>query len=317
MTKPWKGAAQPAASRDFVDAAEDLGCSVAALRAVWQVEASGSPFRRDGTLERRFEPHKLARPDGTYKTSMALSPSAREAKFAAAYARDPEDAMRATSWGGPQIMGFNHADAGYDSAGAMVRAMAASEGEQLRAFVRLIRSWGLAPALRAQDWRTFAARYNGNANVAVYAARMESAYQAQTGAASPVVLRSGDKGAAVRRLQDALGVNVDGSFGPETDRAVREFQRRAGLAVDGIVGKQTWAAIERLQSVDPVKQPAKEDRIARASEVVALAGTAGGTLATVGQALPESSLNLLIAGVVLFGLVALALHAFRKVRGVT
>lgn len=144
---------------------------------------------------------------------------------------------------------------------------------------------------------------------------MESAYQAQTGTASPVVLRSGDKGAAVRRLQDALGVNVDGSFGPETDRAVREFQRRAGLAVDGIVGMQTWAAIKRLQSVDPVKQPAKEDRIARASEVVALAGTAGGTLATFGQALPESSLNLLIAGVVLFGLVALALHAFRKVRG--
>ncbi|MEG4641421.1 N-acetylmuramidase domain-containing protein [Paracoccus sp. APAP_BH8] len=316
MSKPWKGAAQRATAQDFVVAAEELGCDVAALQAVWQVEASGKPFRSDGTLERRFEPHKLRKPEGNYKTSAKLSFAAREAKFDAAYARNQEDAMRATSWGGPQIMGFNAQAAGYASAGDMVKAMAASEGEQLRAFVRLIKSWRLDSALRAHDWRTFAARYNGNANVAEYSARIESAFQKFSGKASPAVLRSGDKGAAVKRLQYALGIDVDGKFGPATDKAVREFQQRHGLPVDGIVGRRTWEALEGYSGVRPVKQAAAQDRIAKASEMVALASTAAGSVATVGGALPESSLNLLIIAAAVIGIGALALHAFRKLRDV-
>lgn len=316
MSKPWKGAAQRATAQDFVAAAEELGCEVAALEAVWQVEASGKPFRSDGTLERRFEPHKLRKPQGNYKTSAALSFAAREAKFDAAYARNAEDAMRASSWGGPQIMGFNANAAGYPTAGAMVEAMAASESEQIRAFVRLIKAWGLASALRSHDWRAFAARYNGNANVAEYSARIETAYQKLSGRASPVVLRSGDKGVAVRRLQYALGIDVDGSFGPDTDKAVRDFQKRHGLTVDGVVGQRTWKALEGYSGVQPVKQPAAQDRIAQASEIVALASTAAGAMATVGGALPESSVNLLIIAAAVIGIGALALHAFRKLRGV-
>lgn len=316
MSKPWIGAARRATSEDFIATAEEIGCDLAALQAVWQVEASGQPFRRDGSLERRFEPHKLRKPEGNYKTSAALSFAAREAKFDAAYARNGEDAMRASSWGGPQIMGFNAAAAGYASAGAMVKAMADSEAEQLRAFARLIQAWGLDKALRAHDWRTFAARYNGNANVAEYSARIESAFQKLAGKASPVVLRSGDKGAAVKRLQYALGIDVDGKFGPATDKAVREFQQRHGLPVDGIVGQRTWAALEGYSGVRPVKQAAAQDRIAKASELVALASTAAGAVATVGGALPESSINLLIIAAGVIGIGALALHAFRKLRDV-
>ncbi len=317
MTKHWIGAARRASAEDFARAAEALGCPVAALRAVWEVEASGRPVRADGSLERRFEPHKLAKPDGTYKTSMRLSESGRERKFAAAFRANPNDAMRATSWGGPQIMGFNHSAAGFDSVSGMVEAFADDEAAQLRGFVRLITSWGLASAIRAHDWRTFAARYNGNANVDAYAAKLESAWQRHSGGkASPVVLRSGDKGPAVRRLQEALAITVDGSFGPETDQAVRAFQAYAGLPVDGVVGARTWEALEARTNASPVRQAAEPDRIAKAAEIVSIGTAAAGGVATIGQALPESSINLLIVAVAALALVALAVWAFRKARGV-
>jgi peptidoglycan hydrolase-like protein with peptidoglycan-binding domain len=51
------------------------------------------------------------------------------------------------------------------------------------------------------------------------------------------------KAGAVRLLQEALRVSVDGEFGPETEAAVRHFQAAHGLEVDGVVGPATWAAL--------------------------------------------------------------------------
>jgi hypothetical protein len=62
-------------------------------------------------------------------------------------------------------------------------------------------------------------------------------------AASEVVVKRGDRGDAVRKVQSSLGVTADGVFGPLTERAVKRFQRRKGLIVDGIVGPQTRAAL--------------------------------------------------------------------------
>lgn len=62
-------------------------------------------------------------------------------------------------------------------------------------------------------------------------------------------LRRGARGDAVVELQRALaraGVDpgdVDGKFGPDTERAVRAFQRANGLEVDGVVGRNTRAAL--------------------------------------------------------------------------
>ena len=61
--------------------------------------------------------------------------------------------------------------------------------------------------------------------------------------AATVVVKRGDRGDAVRKIQEALGVGVDGVFGPVTERAVKRFQRRHGLLVDGIVGPQTRGAL--------------------------------------------------------------------------
>jgi peptidoglycan hydrolase-like protein with peptidoglycan-binding domain len=58
-----------------------------------------------------------------------------------------------------------------------------------------------------------------------------------------VVLSEGDEGRQVELLQRALGLAVDGVFGPATEEAVQRFQSQHGLTIDGIVGPQTSAAL--------------------------------------------------------------------------
>jgi hypothetical protein len=62
-------------------------------------------------------------------------------------------------------------------------------------------------------------------------------------AVSEVVVERGDRGTAVRRVQQELGVLADGVFGPMTERAVKRFQRRHDLVPDGIVGPLTRGAL--------------------------------------------------------------------------
>jgi peptidoglycan hydrolase-like protein with peptidoglycan-binding domain len=56
-------------------------------------------------------------------------------------------------------------------------------------------------------------------------------------------LRRGDRTEA-KRVQEKLGVEADGIFGPNTEAAVRRFQRNEGLVPDGIVGPRTWEALD-------------------------------------------------------------------------
>lgn len=64
-------------------------------------------------------------------------------------------------------------------------------------------------------------------------------------------IKKGNKGAAVKKLQELLNITADGMFGNNTETAVKEFQRKNGLAVDGIVGAKTWAALLGSSSVTP------------------------------------------------------------------
>lgn len=62
------------------------------------------------------------------------------------------------------------------------------------------------------------------------------------------LLQRGDRGPAVEKLHDLLGVASPGEpgygiFGPRTDAAVRAYQQTHGLDVDGRVGHQTWTAL--------------------------------------------------------------------------
>jgi hypothetical protein len=328
MTQPWLGRAQPRAlsDDDFTRAARALGCEVAAIRAVWEVEAAGRHFLADGSVIRRFEPHHFPREhwaaigfavregEAPWRASLRLS---SEAMFQRAAAVDMTAACRAASWGAPQIMGFNHADAGFGGPVEMVRAMAEGAPQQLDAFVRLVCAWGLAPAIEAHDWRAFARRYNGSGQVEEYARRMEAAWRRHSGGQrSPVVLRVGARGEAVRELQRALGIADDGAFGPETLAAVRAFQVKHGLEADGVVGWRTWAALEKAAS--PVRPPAQPTPADAALDQVkswsAAAAAAAAAVAALREALPEAALTPMVAGAAGFGLAAGAAWALRQMR---
>ena len=68
------------------------------------------------------------------------------------------------------------------------------------------------------------------------------------------------QGDDVKELQTLLnkhGVScdVDGIFGPATDKAVRVFQVMKGLVVDGICGAKTWAALDKEPDAQPAPEP--------------------------------------------------------------
>lgn len=56
-----------------------------------------------------------------------------------------------------------------------------------------------------------------------------------------MLLRVGSTGDEVKKLQELLGVDVIGKFGPKTEAAVKGWQSANGLTPDGVVGPNTWA----------------------------------------------------------------------------
>ncbi len=56
-----------------------------------------------------------------------------------------------------------------------------------------------------------------------------------------MLLRVGSTGDDVKKLQEKLGVDVIGKFGPKTEAAVKGWQAAHGLTPDGVVGDATWA----------------------------------------------------------------------------
>lgn len=190
-------------------AGRSLGISSPAMLAVWMVECGGLPFRR-GQPVLRFEAHVLFARWGSqneqsfdahfrfggrngaegarWQNHMLRENMDSEwrryhgdqhteylALALATRLAGRETACQCASFGGPQIMGFNHGLVGYDTAGAMVRAFARSERWQVLAFLDFCQAKDLLPALRTGDWQAFAAVYNGPGNAAAYAAKIAEA----------------------------------------------------------------------------------------------------------------------------------------------
>jgi peptidoglycan hydrolase-like protein with peptidoglycan-binding domain len=87
----------------------------------------------------------------------------------------------------------------------------------------------------------------------------------------------------VVRLQETLGVQVDGTFGPETEAAVKHVQALHHIVVDGVVGPETLRAIglhahgELKQTMFPMRR-----RPAAATAQAAGGNAAGATTGTGG-----------------------------------
>jgi hypothetical protein len=57
------------------------------------------------------------------------------------------------------------------------------------------------------------------------------------------ILKKGLSGEPVRRLQAKLGVEADGEFGPNTEKALKDWQSKKGLSADGLAGPDTFMAM--------------------------------------------------------------------------
>lgn len=186
----------------ILQAAAALNVSRAAVLTVLTVEAPRGGFQDDGQVSILFEPHKFSeytngrfdkshpdlsypkwgtRPYGTY--------SSQHAKLQRAVALDREAALMATSWGKPQILGRNWAQAGAKSLQDFINRMSRSEDEQLALFVAYIKNEtrkvdgvSLLRALQTRNWATFARLYNGTAYaVNKYDVKLAAAYAAHGG----------------------------------------------------------------------------------------------------------------------------------------
>jgi N-acetylmuramidase-like protein len=159
--------------QDYVEAAAALGAEVASIKAVAEVETSGSAFDDDGRPRILFERHYFHRlTHGRYdKRHSDISNvlaggygkfSAQYGKLERAYFLDAVAALASASWGRFQIMGSNYRDAGFNSVQEFVLALTRAEAAHLRAFVSFVSAnKGLHKALQKKEWTTFAKTYNG------------------------------------------------------------------------------------------------------------------------------------------------------------
>ncbi|BAW19239.1 hypothetical protein [Ralstonia phage RP31] len=186
----------------YAQAAKALGVPQSYVRAIQQVETTGSSFLPDGRVKILFERQwfyqklkgaiasnaatraNVAAKLKSTATDVATLMTQMVQQFgdicnpvrggyqggAAEWDRlnkamdfDVESGAQAASYGGYQLMGFNYKGCGYSSGKAMMLALAASESCQFLAMISFIKSNpNLWSSFKAANWAAFAEGYNGS-----------------------------------------------------------------------------------------------------------------------------------------------------------
>lgn len=172
---------------DFPRIGHQIGVGEDVIHGVLDVEAAGKSTDSKGRIKMLFEPHVFYRNLSGAKRDQAVKAGLAYAKWGAkpyprdSYPRllkameiDETAALKACSWGFPQVLGENYGLAGFDTPQAMVKAMLSNEDEQLQAMVNFVKNAGLDDELQvieaklkrgqkitADDCRAFVRGYNG------------------------------------------------------------------------------------------------------------------------------------------------------------
>lgn len=156
--------------------AKGIGCEIATLQAIIQVETAGSGYDKEGRPKALFEPHifyRLVADDkptlrraieaGVAYKRQGTRPYPRDSypHIVAAMKLNPAAAWMATSWGLGQILGENFQKCGYASVLAMVLAFMSGEDPQIKAMANFLVASDLTVALREKDWAKIERVYNG------------------------------------------------------------------------------------------------------------------------------------------------------------
>lgn len=184
----------PLTEEDYKQAAEKLGCEVAAVKAVAEVESGPhGAFLPSGDPVILFERHKFSKfTKGKYdQSNPGISNSKpggygavsqQHGRYQEAAALDSDAAIKSCSWGRFQVMGFHWENLGYPSLKDFVDSMYVSEGNHLDAFVRYIEKNGLAKHLTNKNWAALAEGYNGkNYKINKYDEKLAAAYKKYKG----------------------------------------------------------------------------------------------------------------------------------------
>lgn len=318
----------------IADLATKAGIPPAGMVALVEVETSGKPTEEDGrTPTFLFERHKFyselsARKPEKLKEAIRLglaiprwdrehqyrdqrTSSERLALLARAKSVDEDCALRACSWGLPQLMGSECAEVGFPSAAAMVSYLT-TRGipGHIELMIRFLKGRHLVSAIERKDWPYVALRYNG-------AGYRRNQYDTRLAAADrkwerklPTIDHVGGVPAEpppeasltreeIKQIQIKLRelkyseVGIpNGEWRSRTTGAISAFQSHEGLPVTGHYDAATRAALD-----EAVERPASDERAEATIQDLRDAGSTTIAAADAGSAAGYTKVGLGVATV--------------------